>query len=92
MQLHVLDRRALQPLETGVQLLYAIKRNYEQFSFLPVKENSRPFLDLLGGDRIYRAEPADVRAMLESVPGRKPGICRHEAGSIFCIHRAGWDE
>lgn len=34
-QLHVLDRRALQPLATGVQLLYAIKRNYEQFSFCP---------------------------------------------------------
>lgn len=65
-QLHVLDRRALQPLETGVQLLYAIKRNYEQFSFLPpVKENSRPFIDLLGGDSIYRAEPVDVPAMLE---------------------------
>ncbi|BFH16230.1 DUF1343 domain-containing protein [Paenibacillus melissococcoides] len=65
-QLHVLDRRALRPLETGVQLLYAIKRNYEQFSFLsPVKENSRPFIDLLGGDSIYRAEPADVPAMLE---------------------------
>lgn len=60
------DRRALQPLATGVQLLYAIKRNYEQFSFLPpVKENSRPFIDLLGGDSIYRAEPADVPAMLE---------------------------
>ncbi|PZM66132.1 exo-beta-N-acetylmuramidase NamZ family protein [Paenibacillus dendritiformis] len=65
-QLHVLDRRALQPLEAGVQLLYAIKGNYEQFSFLPpVKENSRPFIDLLGGDSIYRAEPVDVPAMLE---------------------------
>ncbi|WP_217595286.1 exo-beta-N-acetylmuramidase NamZ domain-containing protein [Cohnella sp. GbtcB17] len=62
-QLHVTDIRAVRPLETGVTLLYAIKRNYEEFSFLPpVREGSRPFIDLLGGDDLYRTERAEADA------------------------------
>ncbi|MFD0692558.1 exo-beta-N-acetylmuramidase NamZ domain-containing protein [Paenibacillus sp. GCM10027628] len=65
-QLHVLDNRAIQPLETGITLMYAIKMNYEQFAFLPpVRENARPFIDLLCGDRLYREETVDVQALLE---------------------------
>lgn len=65
-QLHVLDQRAFRPVETGVHLLFTIKNNYEQFSFLPpFKEGSRPFIDLLGGDNMYRAETVDVPALLE---------------------------
>ncbi|MCE5173370.1 DUF1343 domain-containing protein [Paenibacillus profundus] len=65
-QLHVIDNRAFQPLETGVMLMYAIKRNYELFTFLPpLKENSRPFIDLLCGDKLYRNESVDVPALLE---------------------------
>jgi len=65
-QLHVLDNRAIQPLETGITLMYAIKMNYEQFTFLPpVRENARPFIDLLCGDRLYREEKVDVQALLE---------------------------
>ncbi len=64
-QLHVTDSRALRPLETGVRLLYELKRRYEQFRFLPpVRENGRPFIDLLGGDRSYRDE-TDEEALLE---------------------------
>ncbi|MFU1793855.1 exo-beta-N-acetylmuramidase NamZ domain-containing protein [Paenibacillus azoreducens] len=65
-QIHILDCRAVQPLETGVWLLFTIQRNYEQFSFLPpLKENSRPFIDLLAGDSMYRDENVDVPALLE---------------------------
>jgi len=65
-QLHVTDARALHALETGVKLMYTIKRNYEAFAFLPpLKENGRPFIDLLGGDRLYRDDPVDVPALLE---------------------------
>ncbi|WP_189010985.1 exo-beta-N-acetylmuramidase NamZ family protein [Paenibacillus marchantiophytorum] len=65
-QLHVLDTRTIRPLETGVALLYTIKNNYEQFAFLPpVKEGSRPFIDLLGGDKVYREDSVDVPALLE---------------------------
>jgi uncharacterized protein YbbC (DUF1343 family) len=65
-QLHVTDARALHALETGVKLLYTIKRNYEAFEFLPpLKENGRPFIDLLGGDNLYRDEAMDVSALLE---------------------------
>lgn len=54
-QLYVTDGRALRPLETGIALLYAIKRRYEAFAFLPpLKEGSRPFIDLLCGDSVYR--------------------------------------
>lgn len=65
-QIHITDMRAVQPLETGVKLLFTIKNNYEEFSFLPpLKENSRPFIDLLGGDNLYRNENIDVPALLE---------------------------
>ncbi|WP_239615094.1 exo-beta-N-acetylmuramidase NamZ family protein [Cohnella mopanensis] len=65
-QIHVTDARAVCALETGVHLMFTIKQNCEEFAFLPpVKENSRPFIDLLGGDRLYRdSEPSDVPAML----------------------------
>ncbi|SMF86929.1 Uncharacterized conserved protein YbbC, DUF1343 family [Paenibacillus uliginis N3/975] len=65
-QLHITDNRSLKPLETGVQLMYTIKHNFEDFSFLPpLKEGSRPFIDLLGGDNMYRDESVDVPALLE---------------------------
>ncbi len=65
-QLHITDYRSFKPLETGVQLMYTIKHNYEQFSFLPpLKEGSRPFIDLLGGDNVYRNDNVDVPALLE---------------------------
>ncbi|WP_339324435.1 DUF1343 domain-containing protein [Paenibacillus sp. FSL W8-0194] len=65
-QLHITDVRAFRPLETGVRLMFTIKNNYEPFSFLPpVRENSRPFIDLLGGDNMYRDEHVDVPALLE---------------------------
>ncbi|MBO7744645.1 DUF1343 domain-containing protein [Paenibacillus sp. MWE-103] len=65
-QLHVTDARAVRPVETGVTLLYAMKDNYEAFAWLPpFKEGSRPFIDLLGGDKLYRDEPVDLPAMLE---------------------------
>jgi uncharacterized protein YbbC (DUF1343 family) len=65
-QLHVTDRHAIRPLDIGVMLLYTIKRNYEHFEFLPpIREGSRPFIDLLGGDRMYREENADPSQLLE---------------------------
>ncbi|WP_145132163.1 exo-beta-N-acetylmuramidase NamZ domain-containing protein [Paenibacillus sp. Y412MC10] len=65
-QLHITDQRALQPLETGIRLMYTLKRNYEAFEFLPPhKGNKLPFIDLLGGDDLYRSEPLDLPALLE---------------------------
>lgn len=65
-QVHVLDKRAVRPIDVGVNLMFTIKKNYEQFSFLPpFKEGSRPFIDLLGGDSLYRETQVDVPAMLE---------------------------
>ncbi|QAY66998.1 exo-beta-N-acetylmuramidase NamZ family protein [Paenibacillus protaetiae] len=65
-QLHVTDWRAVRPLETGVKLLYAVKERYEAFSFLPpIREGSRPFIDLLGGDSLYRDESIRPAELLE---------------------------
>lgn len=65
-QLHVTDRRAIRPLDAGVSLLYAIRRNYKEFAFLPpMREGSRPFIDLLGGDSLYRDEQARPELLLE---------------------------
>ncbi|REK63481.1 MAG: DUF1343 domain-containing protein [Cohnella sp.] len=65
-QLYVTDARAVRPLETGITLLYTIKRHYEPFAFLPpVKEGSRPFIDLLCGDSLYRDDSIGMEALLE---------------------------
>ncbi|WP_019003856.1 exo-beta-N-acetylmuramidase NamZ family protein [Cohnella laeviribosi] len=65
-QLYVTDARAVRPLETGITLLYTIKRHYEPFAFLPpVKEGSRPFIDLLCGDSLYRDDSVGMEALLE---------------------------
>lgn len=54
-QLHVTDIRTLRPVETGIRLLDTIRRNWEEFSFLPpVREGGRPFMDLLWGDSLLR--------------------------------------
>lgn len=65
-QLYITDIQALRPLEVGVHLLFAIRDRYELFSFLPpLKEGSRPFIDLLGGDSVYRAEHIQPKPLLE---------------------------
>lgn len=65
-QLYITDKKALKPLEVGVTLLFTIRDLYEPFSFLPpVKEGSRPFIDLLGGDRMYRTPDIQSKQLLE---------------------------
>ncbi len=65
-QLYVTDALAIRPLETGLTLLYTIKREVEGFAFLPpIKEGSRPFIDLLCGDSLYRDESVGLADVLE---------------------------
>jgi len=65
-QLYVMDAGSIKPVEIGVELMFTIKELYEEFAFLPpVKEGSRPFIDLLCGDNVYRSETVDVAALLE---------------------------
>ncbi|OAS20688.1 exo-beta-N-acetylmuramidase NamZ family protein [Paenibacillus oryzisoli] len=65
-QIHVLDSRAVRPIDIGVTLMYTIRNKYEQFSFLPpLREGSRPFIDLLGGGSYYREAEVNVPALLE---------------------------
>lgn len=65
-QIYITDRHKIKPLEVGVNLLFAIRDRYEQFSFLPpIKEGSRPFIDLLGGDSVYRTDGIPAKRLLE---------------------------
>jgi len=65
-QIYITDIGLIKPLDVGVTMLFTIRDMYEQFSFLPpVKEGSRPFIDLLGGDRIYRKEQVQAKELLE---------------------------
>lgn len=65
-QIYITDIQVLKPLEVGVTLLFTIRDLYESFSFLPpVKEGSRPFIDLLGGDNMYRTEGLQTKQLLE---------------------------
>ncbi|MCM3040879.1 DUF1343 domain-containing protein [Paenibacillus motobuensis] len=64
-QIYVTDALSYRSVETGLTLMYTMKRNYEEFSYLPpVKEGSRPFINLLCGDKLYREE-AGLVEMLE---------------------------
>ncbi|MDQ6418768.1 DUF1343 domain-containing protein [Paenibacillus sp. LHD-117] len=64
---HVLDEAALRPVELGVTLLFAVKELLpEKFAFLPpVRENGRPFIDLLCGDSALREFDGDTRDLLD---------------------------
>ncbi|PAK55577.1 exo-beta-N-acetylmuramidase NamZ domain-containing protein [Paenibacillus sp. 7541] len=65
-QLYVTEDQLIRPLEIGVTLMFAIRDMYEPFSFLPpIKEGSRPFIDLLCGDRLYRETQASASQLLE---------------------------
>lgn len=66
-QVHVTDPCEVRAVETGVRLLFEIRRRYpEQFAFRPpVREGGRPMIDLLGGsDELRRAD--DAEPLLES--------------------------
>lgn len=63
---HVLDGAALRPVELGVTLLFTIKELFPEFAFLPpVRENGRPFIDLLCGESKLREFSGDVSVLLE---------------------------
>jgi uncharacterized protein YbbC (DUF1343 family) len=65
-QIYITDIQLVKPLEVGVTLLFTIRDLYEPFAFLPpVKEGSRPFIDLLGGDSIYRTADIQAKQLLE---------------------------
>lgn len=68
-QVHVIDPRAVRPVELGLHLLDALRRHDPQFAWLPpYREGGRRFIDLLlGGDRIPAAleagrPPAELAA------------------------------
>lgn len=65
-QLYITDHQVIKPLEVGVRLLFTIRDLFEPFAFLPpVKEGSRPFIDLLGGSSIYRMKDIQAKQLLE---------------------------
>lgn len=56
-QVHVTDRRAFRPFETGMRLLDTVKAMHADFSFLPPwKEGAPAFIDLLLGTDAFRRE------------------------------------
>jgi uncharacterized protein YbbC (DUF1343 family) len=65
-QVHITDRRAFKPFETGVRLLLAIKDSHKEFAFLPPwKEGSPAFIDLLLGTDALRREDFDLEVFLK---------------------------
>ncbi|EES72168.1 hypothetical protein POTG_03262 [Paenibacillus sp. oral taxon 786 str. D14] len=65
-QLYVTDPRALHAVETGYILLDTIRRNYEEFAFLPpMQENHLSFIDMLSGDKLLREETLPLPELLE---------------------------
>ncbi|OXM15133.1 exo-beta-N-acetylmuramidase NamZ family protein [Paenibacillus herberti] len=66
--IHVLDERAVRPVEIGVRLLLTVRRLFPELQFLPpLREGGRPFIDLLAGGELYRGmeSVSDAEALLE---------------------------
>ena len=65
-QVHITDRRVFRPFETGLRLLWEIKRTHKEFAFLqPWKEGEPAFIDLLLGTDALRQEGFDLPAFLK---------------------------
>lgn len=56
-QLHIMDEKALRPVELGVRLLDLLRRMYpNDFAFLPpVRQDGKRFISLLAGHREFEA-------------------------------------
>lgn len=66
LQIHVTNRDAFEPFKLGVVLLDSIRRLHTEFEFLPpLKENGRPFIDLLLGTDAIRQENFDPVAFFK---------------------------
>lgn len=65
-QFHITDRRAFLPFETALRTFDLIRRTHAEFAFLPpLKENGRPFIDLLLGTDAFRDEQFDADVFLK---------------------------
>ena len=67
-QVHITDRRAFRPFETGLRLLWEIKRTHTEFAFLPPwKEGHPAFIDLLLGTDALRREDFQIETFLQAM-------------------------
>ena len=65
-QVHITNRRAFKPFETGLRLLWEIRQTHEEFAFLPPwKEGSPAFVDLLLGTDALRREDFEPERFLK---------------------------
>lgn len=63
---HVTDRRAAKPFETGMRLFDCIKNTHAEFSFLaPYKEGAHAFVDLLLGTDAFRKDDFELETFLK---------------------------
>lgn len=65
-QFHITDRRAFRPFETALRTYDLIRKTHAEFAFLPpLKENGKPFIDLLLGTDAFRDERFDADEFLK---------------------------
>jgi uncharacterized protein YbbC (DUF1343 family) len=64
--LHIVEEKALRPVELGIRLLDLVRRMYPQdFKFLePFREGGKPFISLLSGHRDFEDPAWDVEVLL----------------------------
>lgn len=78
-QIYITDLALVKPLEVGVQLLFAIRDMFEGFQFLPpIKEGSRPFIDLLAGDNVYRAAGVQAEQLLQQFAAESESFAKRK--------------
>lgn len=65
-QFHITDRHTFRPFETALRTYDLIRKTHTEFSFLPpLKENGKPFIDLLLGTDAFRDENFDPDGFLK---------------------------
>ena len=66
-QLHIMDEKALRPVELGVRLLDLLRRMYpDDFAFLPpVRQDGKRFISLLAGHREFEAPNWNADTILD---------------------------
>lgn len=64
-QIHITDRRAVRPVDIGVNLVCLLRREYEEFKFVKSQDGDTFKIDSLSGDTIFRGSNLTAKEILE---------------------------
>ena len=67
-ELILTDKKTFEPVKTGYILLDLIKKNHEEFDYIPpFTKGGHPFMDLISGDDFVRLDSLTIEEILEKI-------------------------